>query len=339
MNKEKKLSWTGIIIRTFKKTVDKRKPIHIFHIGSAFLRIFAICAVIAAAIIGWTIHKNRQFEVAFYQTSSIKIEDKLRVIQLSDLHNSIFGRENDVLTERIRKLEPDLIVMSGDMIEESDVSMSVVLNLCQELKEVAPICYIYGNNEIAKLVSKRISDEELDSIFFDEDGSAVEHPQKDDDLSLMLEAMGVYVLWNESVAIPVGDRIVDVYGIFTSKPEIFWRYGTESYDHFMNYDGRQNFKLMVAHEPYVFETYKGEWADLILCGHTHGGEIRLPYIGAVYGKEKGWFPELLQNKEVYISGGYQIDNMPLIVSNGLVNNDWLRINNPPQLVVVDINRY
>lgn len=341
MNKERKLSWPGIIVRQFKKAGDKRKNIHTRWAGPVyvFLRILGICAMIAVILLCWTIWQNKQFDVAFYQVGSIKIEGNLRVLHLSDLHNSVFGKENDVLKERIKKLKPDLIIMSGDMIEESDKSMSVVLDLCQNLKELAPVCYIYGNNEITKMVSQRISDAELDSIFLNEDGSEVENPKKEDDLALMLEAMGVHVLWNESVPIPVGDNIVDVYGIFTSSPKKFWKYGTESYERFINYDGREHFKLIVSHEPYLFETYEGEWADLVLCGHTHGGQIRIPYVGAVYGKEKGWFPDLVQDEAVYISGKYETANMPLIVSNGLINRDCLRINNPPQLVVIDINRY
>ena len=86
------------------------------------------------------------------------------------------------------------------------------------------------------------------------------------------------------------------------------------------------------------EVLEGEsWGDLILCGHTHGGMARLPYLGGVYEHRNGLFPEY--RGKGFLLGQYDIDGTPLIVSSGLSNQDLLRINNQPELVITDITRY
>ena len=75
-----------------------------------------------------------------------------------------------------------------------------------------------------------------------------------------------------------------------------------------------------------------------MAGHTHGGEIRLPYIGGLYEYQYGFLPEFGKNDHM-ISGQYDVEGRPLIISNGMSKGDFLRINNQPELVVVDVNRY
>lgn len=163
----------------------------------------------------------------------------------------------------------------------------------------------------------------------------------DDDLRDELEAAGVHVLLNETVTLELRGVPVDIYGVLTANPSAFWPYAGESYGAFAE-ENPGHFKLMLCHEPYLFEEFRGgQWADLVLCGHTHGGVVRLPYVGGVYETSHGLFPELgdVSGDESLIYGQYTVDATPIIVSSGLSNRGVIRVNNRPELVVVDVSRY
>ena len=125
--------------------------------------------------------------------------------------------------------------------------------------------------------------------------------------------------------------------MLTANPSAFWPYAGESYGAFAQ-ENPGRFKLMLCHEPYVFEQFQGErWADLVLCGHTHGGVVRIPYAGGLYERAHGLLPELLD--EAYVYGQYSVGSTPLIVSGGLTNRGAIRVNNRPELVIIDVSRY
>ena len=147
------------------------------------------------------------------------------------------------------------------------------------------------------------------------------------------------VLLNEQTTVEIGENTVDIYGVLTTNPSAFWNYNKETYDKFLN-DDTSNFKLMLCHEPYIFETFgDGYWGDLILAGHTHGGIIRIPYMGGLYERKNGIFPERKTDTDAYIAGKYDIMGKTLIVSRGLTNRGFIRIGNKPELVIIDVNRY
>ena len=255
-------------------------------------KLFLLCAVFVIIALGVSLIaenyiSNRTFRETFYSVSSIKANNRVRVIQISDLHNSVYGSGNTKLINRIEKLKPDLIVLTGDCIDSSDRSESQTLALCEKLAEIAPSYYIYGNNE--------------------------------------------------TDIITVGSTEVEIYGVFTSNPSAFWSYAGRSFDDYI-YKNTGNLKITTIHEPFVFETYTDvySWGDLILAGHTHGGVARIPMFGSLFTKEGGFFPE---RKGCYVYGRYEVSGSPLIVSSGLANNNIYRVNNKPELVIVDINKY
>ncbi len=294
----------------------------------------------AIVLIGTNILNNLTFKETFYQVGSGKVDGNLRVIQISDLHNTEFGRDNQNMIKRISQLSPDILVLSGDIIDEKDSSMGVTVNLCRELTKIAPVYYIYGNNEATKIYGIELRLDLIDEYLgcTEENRDSSRFQEKEDDLKTMLEAEGVHVLLNNYDTLEVNGLPIDIYGVLTSNPYAFWPYAGDSYSEFID-EKTDHLKLLVSHEPYVYETYgESHWADLVLCGHTHGGVVRLPYLGAVYEWKNGWFPERKKN-EYYVSGKYDIGGYPLIVSNGLSNRGAVRINNQPELVIIDINRY
>ncbi|MCB7319429.1 metallophosphoesterase [Lacrimispora sp. 210928-DFI.3.58] len=333
-----------IRVRKKKKEIRKEKRKGSSGRGQRWLRqlLFVLlpCFVAVVVFIGINVLKNRSFKETFYQVGNGKVDGNLRVIHISDLHNTVFGKDNQELIRRIGRLSPDILILSGDIIDENDASMSVTLDLCRQLVDIAPVYYIYGNNEATKIYGIELRLDLIDEYLgcTEENRDFSGFLEKEDELKTMLEAMGVHVLLNSYDTLEVNGLPVDVYGVLTSNPYAFWPYAGDSYREFID-ENTDHLKLMVSHEPYIYETYgEGHWGDLVLCGHTHGGLVRLPYLGAVYERKNGWFPERKRG-EYYVSGKYDVGGYPLIVNNGLSNRGAVRINNQPELVIIDMNRY
>ena len=308
-------------------------------LGLILLSLVLLGAAAAVAVLAGSYAANLSFRETFYQVSSGKVGEGLRIIQLSDLHGTAFGGDNAGLVRRIEQLKPDLVVMTGDCAEQDDPDWDVTLALCRQLTDIAPVCYIYGNDEQRLAYDSTMSLAAIDELLGcgEEDRDASKFRALDDPLREDLEGAGVHVLLNETLTLELRGSQVDVYGVLTANPSAFWPYAGESYGAFVSEDPG-HFKLMLCHEPYIFEMFQQErWADLVLCGHTHGGVVRLPYIGGVYETSHGLFPELFGDAFLY--GRYAAGSSPLIVSSGLTNRGVIRVNNSPELVVIDVSRY
>ena len=298
-----------------------------------FLAISLVFVFIALSfgIVLWNYIENRNFKETFYNVSSLKVNNSIRVITLSDLHGCSYGKENEKLISRIEKLDPDLIICTGDMVDSDNADISRVETLGKALSKVAPLYYVYGNNEILNTYGfsfdKPVLQEKLDGTDIKE---------LEDSLDDKLEKAGYKVLKNGMDTITVGTTKIDVYGVLTSNPSAFWDYSGESFGDYL-YSDADHLKITAIHEPFIFEEFEPDsWGDLMLCGHTHGGEIQVPVLGPLYTREGGLFPER-QGKFVY--GRRDVAGRPLIVSAGLDNRNLWRINNQPELVVVDINKF
>ncbi len=324
----KKSGYTSLSPKT-KKNI---KAVKFFVVGMVFVCLATTVIVVMCNYIG-----NRNFRETFYSTSSIKVDSSVRVIQLSDSHGALYGKNNEKLIGRIKALEPDIIICTGDMVDSvNDVNYSVAL--AKELSEIAPSYYIYGNNEVESIYDFNLNEEELDKKFgFDksnrDETALLKIP---DSYEQKLEKVGIKVLKNEKDTIKVKTMNVDIYGVLTSNPSAFWSYSGQTFSEYIN-ENTDNLKITAVHEPFIFEDFSPEfWGDLMVCGHTHGGVIRLPLLGPMFTKEGGLFPE--RNGD-FVYGRYDAAGKPLIVSSGLENSGVLRINNQPELVIIDINKF
>ena len=160
--------------------------------------------------------------------------------------------------------------------------------------------------------------------------------EKSDKLEDELEKIGVKVLKNEVDTVTVGTTDIDVYGVLTSNPSAFWSYGGESFVSYLE-ENERHIKVTAIHEPVVFSEFSPDfWGDISLSGHTHGGFIKVPLLGPLYTHEGGLFPG---RKGDLVYGRYEVAGRPVIVSAGLDNENFFRINNKPELVIIDINRF
>ena len=304
-----------------------------FVIGMIFVCIAAAMIAVLCSYIG-----NRNFKENFYSTSSIKIDSGVRVIQISDLHGVSYGANNKKLLERIGALAPDIIICTGDIVDSTERDVEYVLSLARGLAQIAPTYYVYGNNETESIYDFALNEKELDKKFgFNQnnrDGGAL--LKLSDAFEAKLEAAGIKVLKNEKDTVKVRTMNVDVYGVLTSNPSSFWSYAGESFGDYL-YSNPENLKITAVHEPVIFEEFQPEfWGDLLLSGHTHGGVVRVPVLGPLYVPNGGLFPERSGH---YVYGRYEVAGRPLIVSAGLENKNVFRINNEPELVVIDINKF
>ena len=247
---------------------------------------------------------NSHFVVTFYEVEDEKIENHMRIALLTDLHLREYGKDNSELVNEIKKLDPDIIAMSGDMLDMNETDYSVLITLCRQLVDVAPVYFGYGNHEKEVIRVKQTSTINVD-----------------------LEAMGVHVLHNRYETINVNGNLIDIGGL-TAHPagfdadytQVFWQ----------RYIKSENYRLLLVHYPQYF--FKGGellnvGIDMALCGHLHGGVVVVPFVGGLYHPTMGFFPELTD-------GCTRVGDTWVVVSRGI--GGGLRINNPPELVVVDL---
>lgn len=317
-----------------RKSVKTRILLAVIACVMVFIAVFI--AITVVSLIG-----NFSFNETFYNVNSIKVKDTIRVIQLSDLHNSKYGKDNGKLLERVTELEPDIIIATGDMLDRRDEKQDVAYDLMEELTKVAPTYFVYGNNEWELDYD---FDSSLENLEKESGQSKAVHDlkkllkgAKNNGIRRELEKRGVKVLQNEMASVEVDGGIVDIYGLFISNPSAFWPYSDEDYEKFMKED-THHVKIFASHEPYVYETFiDNTWGDLMLCGHTHGGLSVFPVVGALWEQTHGLFPEKTGQSH-YVRGRYDIAGGSLIVSKGLTNRGIVRINNKPELVIIDIGR-
>lgn len=309
------------------------RAVKFFIIGMIFVGMAA-----ASIMVLWNYLENRNFRETFYITSSIKVDSPVRVVQLSDLHAASYGEDNIKLLARIRALAPDVIICTGDMVDSTLDDKDQAVSLAYELARIAPAYYVYGNNEVECIYDVHLNQTELDRKFgFDQSNRDETALLKlEDPFEEALEATGIKVLKNEKDTIQVGSINVDIYGVLNSNPSSFWSYSEKAFLGYL-YEDPDNLKITAIHEPVLMEVFTpNTWGDLVLCGHTHGGLMRVPVLGPLYTHDGGLFPE---RSGSFVYGRYDAAGSPLIVSSGLENMNLLRINNQPELVIIDINKF
>lgn len=264
-----------------------------------------LIAVVIVEIVRLTDMTN--FVDTFYVIEDEKISNPMRIVMLSDLHLQEFGKDNIRLVDEIRHLKPDIIAMAGDMINQDDPDVSVVITLCQQLVDVAPVYFCYGNHEKEVIRVRQTSK-----------------------LNEDLEKLGVHVLHNRYETINVNGNLIDIGGLSANPGTLDADYTQRFWQAYLK---TKNYHLLLVHYPQYFFTdgdLVGENIDLALCGHLHGGQAILPFVGGLYHPLEGFLPEMTD-------GCHLVEGTWVVISRGLGNGKSLpRFNNPPELVIVDL---
>lgn len=242
------------------------------------------------------------------------LNSSTRIVQLTDLHSWEFGEENQELIELVAAQEPDLILMTGDMLDRSDENANVVCALIKELVAVAPVYYGYGNHEYQWMNTHGES------------------------LSPMLTEAGAVVLDVGYLDVTVNDQELRIGGYhgYYRQPHMYpvtEEQGVAELTFCDEFEDTDRYKILLSHIPtaWIDWGYMNEFpVDLVLSGHYHGGQIVLPWIGGVYAPYIGLFPP-------YTEGLFEGEEAICILSAGLGSSPGIpRINNLPEIVVMDL---
>jgi len=262
---------------------------------------------IIIAIILFCVWQNNDLTVTRYDISSEKLSqdfDGYRIVQISDLHNKRFGSNQKRLLSTIEKEAPDMIVVTGDLLDSNRTDIPIAMEFIEGAVNLAPVYYVTGNHEnwLEASVKKELIEK--------------------------LKQAGVTVLENERVEIVSGDASFGLIGLRNEN------LGDNTLKQLMadeeNEVEAELFELLLAHEPQYLEHYALASVDLVLSGHAHGGQFRIPFVGGVVAPDQGIFPE-------YTSGSHTSGETTMIISRGLGNSIIpVRIFNRPEIVVVDL---
>ena len=208
--------------------------------------IIAFLLVVIIAMGGVNFYLNQNFTVSFYQITSDKVSNNIRIVELSDLHNSEYGKTNSKLIAKIEALQPDLIVYAGDMMNEQDSDYSVMFDLSDKLSEIAPIYACYGNNELDQ------------QLFFD------------DSFKKQLREHHVTLLSNEAKDVEVGSSTIQLVAISDNVDQ--FDVETNNAKKFINsIEPTDNCRICLTHYPELFnEKLLNKNIDIAFTGHAHG---------------------------------------------------------------------
>lgn len=267
-----------------------------------------ILVFILVFLVVYVAYQNKNLETNYYEIESENIPnsfESFKIAQISDLHNCEIGKDNKRLISKLKEASPDIIVVTGDLIDSRNTKIDIAVNLMEEATKIAPCYFVSGNHEGRM-------------------------PLEYEELKNKLSELNVTILENTSVNIEKNGEFISVAGIKDpvyyadlERPEM-----TENSLKAVKQDDSYN--VLLSHRPELFELYVKHDFDLVFTGHAHGGQFRLPFIGGLFAPHQGKFPE-------YDSGLYKEAETNMLVSRGIGNSLFpFRVNNRPEVIIAQL---
>ncbi len=264
--------------------------------------LLSMLPVLLLALLWWG---NNTVELTTYEIEASVPEsfDNFTIVQVSDLHNCSLGHNNKRILDKIKEAKPDIIVLTGDMIDSRSTNIKISISFIKEAVKLAPCYYVTGNHEARINYAN----------------------EKYQDFKSAVKEAGVIQLQNESCTIKKGEGEITLIGLEDTGFD-FSKPATELLREAM--PATDNYKILLAHRPEYFDEYKN--VDLIFSGHAHGGQIRIPFLGGLFAPGQGILPK-------YDNGLYTEGGRTMVVSRGLGASVFpIRINNRPEVVSVKL---
>lgn len=274
-------------------------------------RGFFVCIIL---FLTYVVYSNWQINVTTYEIYSDEIPTSFKgfkIAQVSDLHNRDFGEDSNRLIKKIHAQNPDIVVLTGDMVSTKDTDFTPFYQFISEITKHYPIYYIVGNHEQALEEQKLI------------------------ELSQYLTSHGVIILDNDYVTLEDGEDKIYLYGMWfhlmyykNAKNDSIY-FGTEQMDKILA-TKKDGFSIGLIHNPVYFHTYADWGMDLVLSGHMHGGIINVPFKGGLLSPEIEFFP-------TFDAGYFTYKDSQMIISRGLGDSIPIpRLFNTPELVIIEL---
>ena len=273
--------------------------------------VFAVVATILLGLIIWTAWGNTALELNHYTISSDRLPeafDGYRIAHVSDLHNTEMGKDNEKLLDMLQEADPDIIAITGDIIDSRNTDIDVALQFTKDAMEIAPCYYVTGNHEA------RVSEY--------------------DELKEGMIELGVVVLEDGRIELEQSGETITLLGVKDPSFQTDYLFGDSEtvmqskLQEIVNEE--DSYTILLSHRPELFEVYTESKVDLVLSGHAHGGQFRLPFVGGLVAPNQGLFPK-------YDAGLYTEENTNMIVSKGIGNSILpFRFNNRPEVILIEL---
>ena len=259
----------------------------------------------------WTLWGNIALEVNEYEIVSDRIPEAFagfRIAQVSDLHNKEVGAGYGQLLTLLSQINPDIIVVTGDLIDSRQTDLDIALEFAWQAGKIARVYYVSGNHEA------RVHEYE--------------------DLKIGLVKAGVVILENQKVQITREGESITIMGIDDPSFQEDYLFGDSESVARQAIENLQNesdeYTILLSHRPELYDLYVETEMDLVFSGHAHGGQFRLPFVDGLVAPNQGFFPK-------YDAGQFTEENTTMIVSRGVGNSIIpIRFNNRPEIVLVTL---
>lgn len=251
----------------------------------------------------WLVWGNTALQIDRFTVADSRLPEAfsgLRIAQVSDLHNARLGRDNEKLLKLLAQEAPDIILVTGDLVDSRKTDVELACAFVREAAALAPVYYVPGNHE------QRLDYESLRGALMD---------------------AGAIVLDDDKCVLERDGRSITLLGLkdpnFSTPRELKY-----TLRHLM--ENESCYTVLLSHRPELMDIYTGEGVSLVFSGHAHGGQIRIPGLGGVLVPDQGFFPE-------YDGGMYWRENTCMLVSRGLGDSIFpLRIGNRRSLLVAEL---
>lgn len=279
--------------------------------------VFIILALLLVTTIAITILSNICIKISEYNIDLSELSGSARVVVISDLHGKKYGRDNKRLLDKISEQNPDAIFVVGDMLDDNDAENGFfkTTKMLNDLLDIAPVYFAYGNQE--KEYSGDILDGFVNTIT--ENGIIV---LDDSFVDCEINGQKIRIGGTMGHAFPFGRTMEE----FESSDEYIFLKDMEKTD---------LPTIVLAHMPdtFIFNGAHNYWSniDLVVSGHTHGGVVRLPFVGGLYAPMQSFFPE-------YDYGFYMLgEKMQMVITSGLSGYKFIpRFLNLPEICVLNL---
>jgi len=283
------------------------------------LLAISLSAVILAVFLWWQNNGISVSNVIYTCSDLPDTFDGFRILHVSDLHNKAFGKGQKRIIGVMAHTKPDMIAVTGDIIDKRRFGTAAALTLALEAVKVAPVYYVPGNHEKTAGIYEQLSER--------------------------LKSLGVKVIANDAERIERNGAEIILAGV---KDWEFYRPGITKEERksgrtradaefelrlsVLSHQHPSGFRVLLSHRPEKMDVYAKYGYHLVLTGHAHGGQWRFPFVGGLYAPNQGIIPE-------YSSGIHYKGQTGMVVSRGLGNSGFpLRLFNRPELVVVTLKR-